>query len=330
MKKIIIASMLLLILINNSIAQQKLASSNDKSTTVPAIIKVEQQFDSAIFFQSFKSKFAKVNGINMHYVVGGKGKEVIVLLHGWPESWYAWRKIMPALALEYTVIAPDLRGFGLTDKPLIGYDKKNLAKDVYELVHQLGYKNISLMSYDQGGSVAYAYAGEYANEIKKFIIFEVGGFSGLGLEKLMDITHGGLWHFGFFCSPKYPEMLIRGKEKEFFKSFAFTDFVKIPEAISEYDINHYVKTLSAPDGLNGIFEYYRTYTDDVKDDKRYAQKKLTMPILAMDGLLGGLTILSMKELANNVSGEVIAGAGHWLQEEKPNELLKQLLPFLKK
>jgi pimeloyl-ACP methyl ester carboxylesterase len=292
-------------------------------------INVSTPFDSVSFFQSFRSAFMMTNGIKMHYVIGGTGKQVVVLLHGFPADWYSWRKIMPALANEYTVIVPDMRGLGLSDKPKTGYSKKNMAKDIYGLVHQLGYKNIYLAGYDFGGPVSYAYTCEYPNDVKKLVMFECGGVAGGGLDKLMDITHGGIWHFGFFMQPMFPEMLIKGREREFFTAFAYGDIVVEKNAFSQTDIDHYILNLAAPDGLDGAFEYYRAYSQDVKDNLLFSKRKITIPVLAMDGLLGGLTKKSMQKLAYHVSGTVIKKGGHWLAEERPNDILEQMLPFFR-
>jgi alpha/beta hydrolase fold len=107
---------------------------------------------------TFSHHTASVNGIQLHYVIGGKG-DPIVLLHGWPETWYEWRHIIPELiANNYTVIAPDMRGFGDSEKPLTGYDKKTVAEDIYQLVKKLGYTKIYIAAHDWGGPVAYSYA----------------------------------------------------------------------------------------------------------------------------------------------------------------------------
>ena len=158
-------------------------------------------------------------------------------------------------------------------------------------------------------------------------MFECGGVAGHGMEKLMDVTHGGLWHFGFFMAPDYPEMLIRGKEKEFFTNFAYGQIVKVKSAFTPADINHYMTNLTAPESLNGVFEYYRAYPQDVKDNKEFTKRKITVPVLAMDGSMKGLTKASLQNLATHVTGHVITGAGHWLAEERPNDILAQMLPF---
>jgi alpha-beta hydrolase superfamily lysophospholipase len=106
---------------------------------------------------TFSHNTASVNGIQLHYVIGGQG-DPVVLLHGWPETWYAWHKVMPALAKNYTVIAPDLRGLGDSSKPPTGYDGKTVAEDIHQLVTQLGFETIFLVGHDIGAFVAYPYA----------------------------------------------------------------------------------------------------------------------------------------------------------------------------
>jgi pimeloyl-ACP methyl ester carboxylesterase len=121
---------------------------------------------------TFSHHTASVNGIQMHYVIGGHG-DPVVLLHGWPETWYEWRHVMPALAKNYTVIAPDLRGLGDSSKPLTGYDGKTLAEDIHQLVTQLGFKTIFLVGHDIGSFVVYPYAAEHPSEVKRLVIMEV-------------------------------------------------------------------------------------------------------------------------------------------------------------
>ena len=120
---------------------------------------------------TFSHHTASVNGIQMHYVIGGKG-DPVVLLHGWPETWYSWHKVMPALAKNYTVIAPDLRGLGDSSKPLTGYDGKTVAEDIHELVTKLGFKTIFLVGHDIGTQVAYSYAAAHPTEVKRLAVME--------------------------------------------------------------------------------------------------------------------------------------------------------------
>ena len=136
----------------------------------------QQQLMDGISFEidnvTFSHHTASVNGIQLHYVIGGQG-DPVVLLHGWPETWYAWHKVMPALAKNYTVIAPDLRGLGDSSKPLTGYDGKTLAEDIHQLVTQLGFKSIFLVGHDIGSFVVYPYAAEHPTEVRRLVVMDV-------------------------------------------------------------------------------------------------------------------------------------------------------------
>ena len=115
---------------------------------------------------------AFVNGQRIHYVRAGEG-EPLVLLHGWPQTWYQWRKVIPALAEHYTVIAPDLRGFGESSKPLDGYDKKTVAEDIFQLTEQLGFEFVGLVGHDLGGPTAYAFAKAHPEHVRKLALLDI-------------------------------------------------------------------------------------------------------------------------------------------------------------
>ena len=137
-----------------------------------------------------------VNGIQLHYVIGGEKGDLIVLLHGWPQTWYEWRNIIPQLiANNFTVIAPDMRGLGDSEKPQTGYDKKTIAEDIYQLVKKLGYSKIYLVAHDWGGPVAYSYAAAHPQDVNKMVILDTS-VPGFGLEKAENFSKR-IWHFSF-------------------------------------------------------------------------------------------------------------------------------------
>lgn len=275
----------------------------------------------------FAHQTADVNGVQLHYVQGGSGTP-IVLLHGYPETWYAWRKVMPALIDRYTVIAPDMRGLGESSRPTQGYDKKTVAEDIHQLVEKLGFQQIALVSADMGGPVAYAYAAMYPEEVSHFVLLE-SGIPGFGLERLMDVAHGGSWHFGFFMARNFPEMLTAGREREFLTAFAYQGSTYIKDAIGEADIDEYLRHYASPGGMTAGFEYYRAFPQDAQDNQELGKKKLTMPVLALDAEHGyGGNIATMETVATNVQGAVVPNSGHWVAEEQPQYLVNQILEFL--
>jgi pimeloyl-ACP methyl ester carboxylesterase len=190
---------------------------------------------------TFSHNTASVNGIQMHYVIGGHG-DPVVLLHGWPETWYAWHKVMPALARNYTVIAPDLRGLGDSSKPLTGYDGKTLAEDIHQLVTKLGFKTIFLVGHDIGSWVAYPYAAAHPSEVKGLAILEVPPPG----PSFPSGTPAPWWVI-FHQTPDVPEALVQGKEMEYL-SWHYQNLAYNPAAITQAAINEYVSHYSAPGG----------------------------------------------------------------------------------
>jgi pimeloyl-ACP methyl ester carboxylesterase len=275
---------------------------------------------------------ASVNGVRLHYVMGGQG-EPLVLLHGFPQTWYSWHKVMPALAEQYTVIAPDLRGYGDSSKPRDGYDKKTMAEDIYQLVNKLGYEQIFLVGHDVGGMVAYAYACTYPTGVRRLAIAEalIAGLKP-GFEEAMDNSQGqGAWWVTFNTVPNLPEALIAGRERIYIDWFC-KNVAYNPASISESDIDEYVRAFSTPGTMRAIFESYRAIFQDVEDNKKQSQIKLKMPVLALGGgsgvSVGDRLYRSLIPVTEDLRSVSIDRCGHWLPEEQPEEFSQHLLSFL--
>ena len=277
---------------------------------------------------TFSHHIAPVNGIQIHYVIGGKG-DPVVLLHGWPETWYSWHRVMPALAKNYTVIAPDLRGLGDSSKPLTGYDGKTLAEDIHQLVTQLGFKTIFLVGHDIGTQVAYSYAAAHPTEVRKLVVME------LTIPGFVPAGRMPLWWAVFHQTPDVPEALVAGKEM-IYLSWFFHNLPFNPAAIAQADIDEYVSHYSAPGGMRAGFEHYRAFPQDAIQNMNYSNTKLTMPVLALGGgyipTFGGnitmpTVIYGMKILAQNVTGITVPNSGHYIPEEQPDVVVKLLNKF---
>jgi len=293
----------------------------------------QQQPTTGISFQIDNTRFshhmAVVNGVQIHYVIGGHG-EPLVLLHGWPETWYEWHKVMPALAKNYTVIVPDLRGLGDSSKPLTGYDGKTVAEDIHQLVTQLGFKRIFLVGHDVGSQPAYSYAAAHPTEVRKLVIMEYifPGFTPPQLEGKV------LW-FPFHQTPDLPEALVDGKEMTYLSWF-YHNLAYNPAAIGQADINEFVTHYSAPGGMRDGFNYFRAFPQDALQNVNYSKTKLTMPVLAIGAEYipafgGNVTInyaqYGMQALAQNVRGIQVPNSGHWIPEERPDFVIKLLHNF---
>src|SRR5919106_4194645 len=282
---------------------------------------------------TFSHHTTSVNGIQMHYVIGGHG-DPIVLLHGWPETWYAWHKVMPALAKNYTVIAPDLRGLGDSSKPTTGYDGKTLAEDIHQLVTQLGFKTIFLVGHDIGAFIVYPYAAAHPTEVKRLVVMEVPPPI-TGFFPPPQVNGGPpLWWIIFHQTPDVPEALVQGKEMEYLSWF-FQNLAYNPAAITQADINEYVSHYSAPGGMHAGFEYYRAMPQDAIQNQNYSKTNLTMPVLALGAgyipTFGGnantAAEYGMKILAQNVTGITVPNSGHYIPEEQPDVVVKLLNNF---
>lgn len=270
---------------------------------------------------------ATANGIRLHYVKAGNSQNAIVLLHGSPKTWYEWRLIIPALAQNFTVIAPDLRGFGDSDKPESGYDKKTVAQDIHELVNQLGFSSIYLVGHDIGSTAAYAYASLYPDEVKKLVFLDVPPL-GIGPQEWAP----NLWHMQFHMTPELPEALLDGKIRTYLRWFygdGWMHGTPKPLTISEADMDEYVRTYSQPEAIKTWLAHYRAFPQDMQDNAEFVKTKLTMPILTIAGeeTLGDWAYKVMSVAAESVQGVLVKNCGHWIPEEAPEELLQHLTAF---
>ncbi|WP_218829738.1 alpha/beta fold hydrolase [Burkholderia aenigmatica] len=277
-----------------------------------------------------ESLAVRVNGLRIHTKVAGAGRAV-VLLHGWPQTSYAWRKLVPLLAPHCKVIAPDLRGFGHSSKPAAGYDKKTVAGDIAALLHALQIDQACIVGHDMGGQVGYAFAALYPQLTERFVFIE-SGLPGFGQEKAMNVATGGSWHFGFNMAGDISEELVRGREALFVRHFVRRDTVGTvdPESITEADIDVYATALTQPGALRASFSYYRTLLVDLDDNKTLGEKKLDMPVLAIgcEFGYGEGSKATMEKVASNVRGVVLRDSGHYPAEEQPEQLASALLDFL--
>lgn len=273
----------------------------------------------------------RVNGIRMHVAEVGKGPPV-VLLHGYPETWYAWRNQWPELARNFHVIMPDLRGYGDSDKPDTGYDKRTMAEDIRQLVAQLGYKRISLVGHDRGARVATRFAKDNREMVDRLAVLD-----NIPTRIVFNSTNAKLaklyWFFYFQQVPHLPEALIAGREELFLRHF-FSTWCYNPGAIDDRTIAEYVRAYSQPGAFRGAFNDYRAGPIDLEQDIQDADDLIECPVLALWGadfeLVGqAFDVLNLwKSMAKNVRGVAIPNCGHLPQEEQPEHVNKELSSFL--
>ena len=272
-----------------------------------------------------KDSSAQVNGIRLHYRQAGSGS-AIVLLHGYAETGHMWNPVIADLARSHTVIVPDLRGAGASEKAAGGYDKKNMAKDVHELVTALGYRDATVVGHDIGLMVAYAYAAQYPQETRKLVLMDAF-LPGIGNWKDMWLLRD-LWHFHF--RGEVPLKLVAGRERIYFEHF-WNDFAADKtRSVPEADRKLYAKAYAQPGGMRAGFEYFAAFEQDAADFQQLAKTRLTMPVLVLSGEKSGGTFLidQARLVADDVTGKVIAGSGHWLMEEAPQDVIPLLTSFV--
>lgn len=275
---------------------------------------------------NFKHQYATVNGVKIHYVIGGKG-EPLLLVHGFGQNWYMWNRLLPELSKHFTVIAPDMRGVGESGKTKGGYDKKNMAVDMHELMKKLGYKNINLAGHDIGLMVAYAYAAQFPAEVKKMALMDA---LLPGIEPVWSQVKAQAWWFGFFAQPHAGE-LVSGKVGMFFTDFwPVVGFQK--NAFTAAERTEFIRAYSVPGATTGAFHWFGYFDQDAKDNVIFAKRKLPMPVLAMgsDHFAAPFLATHTKLVADQVVESVIKDSGHWVVQENTSQVQKDLLNFFLK
>ncbi|MFG1663861.1 alpha/beta fold hydrolase [Streptomyces sp. Y7] len=283
------------------------------------------------FTDNFTSHTIKTGEVTLHAVIGGDGPPLL-LLPGWPQFWYSWRLVMPALAERFTVIAPDLRGMGASDKPATGYDAATLADDMAGLMTELGHDRFAVVGYDLGMVVGYALAAQHRERVTRLVVAEaiIRGITPSPPLLADPATNEMLWHFAFNRLRDINERMVAGREEIYF-GHQFTSKVAIPGAIPQHAIDVYVDQLRDPAALRASFEYYREESFAEKAQALRDQGPLTVPVLAIGGQYSTGTMPAdvMRMLATDVTEMVIPNAGHFLPEETPAELSKAVLDFLR-
>jgi len=273
----------------------------------------------------FTEHVADVNGVKLHYFIGGKGSPV-VLLHGYAQTSHMWNPIMPLLAKNHTVIVPDLRGAGDSSKPESGYDKKNMAVDIHELTRSLGFDHVSIVGHDIGLMVAYAYAAQFPEGTDRLVLMDAF-LPGIGDWKNVWLMRD-LWHFHFYGA--VPQALVAGRERTYLEHF-WNDFAADPKhSVSEADRQLYAAAFAQPGAVHAGMEYFRNFERDAQDFAALAKTPLKMPVLVLTGekASGPFLIEQGRLVASDVEGVIVPGSGHWLIDEAPAKVIPELAGFL--
>jgi pimeloyl-ACP methyl ester carboxylesterase len=281
------------------------------------------------FTDTFTSRYVDTGDLRQHAVIGGEGPPLL-LVHGWPQTWYQYRLVMPQLARDFEVIAVDQRGIGLSDKPQDGYDIGTLADDLVALMDSLGHQRFAMAGFDTGMFIAYALATDHPDRLDRLVVGEafVAGVSPSPPLFVPGPINVRLWHLAFNRLAMVNEDLVRGREDIFFGAeYAAWAGTPLPEEV----VNYYIDRLASdPEALRGSFELYRALDVDFAQSEQRKSRRLTMPVLVIGGTasIGDQVAEAMKLVADDVQSVIIDGSGHWIAEEAPEEFLAALRDFL--
>lgn len=269
-----------------------------------------------------------LNGTNLHYVSAGTAGTPILLVHGFPESWWTFHKLIPLLAQNHRVIAVDLRGFGDSAVPSDAFDSTTAGQDLHELIGHLRLGPVHLIGQDISGGTVFRLATSYPGDVATLTAIEMG-LAGFGLEGFADVTHGGSWHIGVLAAPDIPEMLLARREHEFLE-WAFTSMSAVPNAITSDDIAEFARTYAREGGWQGAAGLYRSMLDEGAHLQALAQSTpLAMPLLAIGAGGGPFTSTTVSAVAANPIHSVqLDGAGHYVAMEAPEALSEAILKYI--
>jgi pimeloyl-ACP methyl ester carboxylesterase len=281
------------------------------------------------FTGTFTSRYVDTGGLRQHVVTGGDGPPLL-LVHGWPQTWYAWRLVMPGLARHFQVIAPDQRGTGLSGRPEDGYDTGALAADLAALMDALGHRRFAVAGHDTGMWIGYALAADHRDRVARLAVAETPLPGVSPSPPLFANAHlnNALWHFAFNRLAEVNDQLAAGREDVY---FGWQFATKAARPLPDYAIRHYIDTLAAdPAALHASFAIYRALDATMAQNQQRKTRRLRIPVLGIGGAhsLREQVADTMKLAADDVQTLVIPGCGHHPAEETPEETLDALTAFL--
>jgi pimeloyl-ACP methyl ester carboxylesterase len=293
-------------------------------------------FDPATFWTQFHHETIVIKGVRLHFVEGGSGTPIL-LLPGWPQSWYAWRYVMPVLVQAgRRVIALDPRGMGDSERPASGYEMRTVAAELHDFVEALkltANDPVDIVGHDLGTWIGYAYAAEWPGDVKRLVVLDAA------LPGITPPAPAGIpsaeanvktWHLAFNRLDDLPEILLQGRERELL-TWLFRAKSTRPWTITPADLDEYVRVNAAPGATRAALSYQRHTLglEGIAHTRARAERKLAMPVLAVGAESGtGATLLdTMRLVATDVRGAVFADCGHYMAEEAPRAVAEQIIRF---
>lgn len=277
---------------------------------------------------NFSNNNAEVNGTRLHYVIGGQG-EPLILIPGYPETWWAYHKVMPLLVERYLVIVVEMRGMGSSAKPTEGFEKKNMAKDIFELVKKLGYEKVNIGGHDIGAHVAFSFAANYSDTTSKLIILDTPhpdvGMYQLPMLPILGANYLYPWWLAFNQVKELPEQLLEGR-MNIMIDWLFLKLLNDQKSVSDFDKAVYASAYNSKEAIRASNSWYQAFPQDIEDSKSY--DKLNMPVIGIGGSGYDMLRMSLPNTTTDLHLKKVEESGHFILSEKPNETARHIIEFL--
>ncbi|KQY22350.1 alpha/beta hydrolase [Cellulomonas sp. Root485] len=273
---------------------------------------------------------APLDGVDLHYVSAGTAGSPILLVHGFPESWWAFHKVIPLLASTHRVFAVDLRGFGDSSTAAEDHDSATTADDLHRLIEHLDVGPVHVTGQDISGGTVFRLAATHPEDVRSLTAIEMG-LAGFGLEGLADVTHGGSWHIGALAAPGIPELLFAGREREILGGWAFPSMTAVAGSITDADVDLFARAYARPGGWRGAVGLYRSMLTEGDELRALAEARpLTMPVLAVGAGGGPFTAATIGQVTTaQIAAVQLDGVGHYAAMEAPEALSDAILDFVR-
>ncbi|GIG39354.1 alpha/beta fold hydrolase [Cellulomonas phragmiteti] len=271
---------------------------------------------------------AQINDAQIHYVTAGATGSPLLLVHGFPETWWAFHKVIPLLAHAHRVVAVDLRGFGDSSTADDDHDSTTAAEDLHGLIEHLGWGPVHVTAQDISGGTVFRLAATHPQDVLSLTAIEMG-LAGFGLEALADVTRGGSWHIGALAAPGIPDLLFAGREHELLGRWAFPSMTAVAGSVTDADVAEFARTYARPHGWRGAVGLYRSMLSEGDDLRALAESTpLTVPALAVGAGGGPFTSATLGHVtAGEVTAVQLEGVGHYAALEAPDALAAAILDF---
>ena len=269
---------------------------------------------------------AGVNGTQLHYVTAGDRGTPVLLVHGFPETWWAFHKVVPLLAARHRVYAVDLRGFGDSDVADDTYSGAVAAEDLHALIEHLGVGPMNLVGQDVSGGVVYRLAATRPEDVISLTAIE-SGLAGFGAERLADVTHGGVWYIGALSAPGVAGLLFEKEARAFIGEYLYPLYGVLPTAVSSGDVTEFARTYGRPGGFFGAAGLYSGMLTEGPELRALAQNApLTVPVTTVGSRGGGFTHAAFSGVTRQeVTAVQLDGVGHYVAQEAPQLLADTLI-----